>query len=87
MAQYGVYAQENSTPVGYRAIVSVFPPLIGTGPGQRSLFEWVQRSVPSGIPFGIFEYPSEAYPENYDFDSWYPTAEETDDGIGTQPRY
>lgn len=85
MAEYGVYAQPNSSPPGYRCIISVFTPLIGTGPGQDSLYNLVQRSVPMGIPFGIFEYPSEAYPVDYDFDSWYPTEEETDDGIGTQP--
>lgn len=84
MPQYGVYAQNDTTPLGYRAIVSVFPPLIGDGPGQKSLFEWVQQVVPSGQPFGIFEYPSEAYPENYDFDAWYPAPEEMTAGIGTQ---
>lgn len=84
MAEYGVYAQIDSTPPGYRAIVSVFPPLIGSGPGQRSLFEWVQRVVPVGQPFGIFEYPSDAYPETFDFDAWYPSSEEMTSGFGTK---
>lgn len=85
MPKYGVYAQLDSDPPGYRAIVSIYEPLIGTGPGQRPLFDLIQMSVPMGRPFGIFEYPSAAYPENFDFDAWYPTPEEMTDGVGTQP--
>lgn len=84
MAEYGVYAQPGTEPAGKAAVISVFPPLIGSGPGQFTMFQAIQMSTPAGIPFGIFEYPSEEYPENFDFDGWYPSAEETSVGIGTQ---
>lgn len=79
MGQYGVYANLD----GKASIVSVNPSVIGTGPGQLSLEECIQRSVPEGVPYGIFEYPSEAYPVDFDVDNWYPTPEETSTGIGT----